>query len=71
MKNKKKDWTQNIISYSTTGNAGLCPFCHSSDLDVQTLDIGRQSLNIRCNSCGKFAHIDGAPLEATKPTKAK
>ena len=52
-------WIDNIISYHNSGDPGACPFCGSHNLEVFVLDIGRKSLNFRCHSCGKFAHIDG------------
>lgn len=55
----KFPWLDNIISYHASGDPGSCPFCGSPDVQVQTLQIGRKSLNFRCSSCGKFIHIDG------------
>ena len=54
----KFPWLDNIISYHASGNPGSCPFCESSDVRVQTLQIGRRSINFHCSSFGKFTHID-------------
>lgn len=58
-KKRHKDWIQNVLSYCSTRNPGNCPFCNSEDIKVNTLNIGRESLNFECKSCGAFAHFDG------------
>lgn len=65
-KKKQKDWVNNMISFTNSGDSGTCPFCGSSQVTAHIMDIGRGSLNFKCASCGKFAHIDGFTMAQTE-----
>ena len=53
-------WTNNLIAYCKTGNAGCCPKCNSEKVDVIEHKHGkRTSLSFSCKDCGSGDHFDG------------
>lgn len=65
-KRARKSWIDNAIIYSETGNPGSCPICGSTNINAFILEIGRRSINFKCNSCGNLAHFDGPEISKEK-----
>ncbi|MBQ5781865.1 MAG: hypothetical protein IIV99_00560 [Oscillospiraceae bacterium] len=55
------EWTKNLIQYYEKENPGKCPFC-DGDVSVEVMNFGRNSLEFKCNVCGKSEHFDGAAM---------
>ena len=54
-----KDWTNNLIQYTTNKNPGECPVCGSTDIEVIKHENQRKSISFKCRKCGKSDHFDG------------
>ena len=52
-------FTQNLIEYCKTDNAGLCPMCHRK-LKVEVITTpARDNINIICENCEKSEFFTG------------
>lgn len=56
-------FTENIIQYFKTGNAGACPRC-GSELTVNIIETPtRDNYNIVCKNCNKSSLFSGVTKE--------
>ncbi|MBQ9249767.1 MAG: hypothetical protein IJ179_05320 [Oscillospiraceae bacterium] len=60
-----KGWENNVVSFAEKHDAGTCPKCGSTDVNVQEHRNGsRYSITFHCMSCGSWDHFDGfAPVD--------
>ena len=55
-----KGWENNVVSYSTSRDAGACPKCGGKNVTAEEYLFGdRRSLTFICKDCGAFDHFDG------------
>lgn len=67
-----KGWENNVVSFSTDGNAGNCPKCGGKNVTVQEhIFETRRSLTFRCKDCGAGDHFDGFMPEVEKEKKVQ
>lgn len=60
-------WVNNLISYIQKKDTGHCPYCSSSDIQVERIGTIRKSLVFKCMNCHKSEHFDGITEKSTKP----
>ena len=63
-----KTFLNNFVCYIKTGKVGNCPFCGSSNVEVEDYKYGHQSVTFTCSECGKSDHFDGIAETETNNT---
>lgn len=52
-------WIQNFVAYIENKTIEKCPYCSSTEVDVQEHKGSRKSITFTCENCGKSEHFDG------------